>query len=307
MLVKARDEWLADGLVALGVCAELNGRVAARNCMEITLRVLVSLTHADESWGRKIVDSECALGFILRIILGSCSGLADTAVKKEEKNGTISGKGKGKMKEEADEHPHGKETPEDADDSARALDTLCLALGLLTNLVQVVDGTKDLLRETRLDPSCTLRKRTCIRQCICASSSSGSLSALDVLVRLYRRHLPRSFPAPTNGTNKRRGQIKSESPPPSTSLDPDPDPDPADALFLRGHLAVLFGLLIRGCPENRTYILDALGGAGGARRLVEHAREFVALYVELGGGSAAAEADGRVARDVVAFLGELGT
>jgi hypothetical protein len=32
----------------------------------------------------------------------------------------------------------------------QALDRLCLALGLLTNLIQVVEETKDLLREIRM-------------------------------------------------------------------------------------------------------------------------------------------------------------
>lgn len=36
---------------------------------------------------------------------------------------------------------------EDCGADARALDQICLALGLLTNLVQVVDNTKDTLRE----------------------------------------------------------------------------------------------------------------------------------------------------------------
>ncbi|GLB41610.1 putative wings apart-like protein regulation of heterochromatin [Lyophyllum shimeji] len=305
-LVRARDEWLADGLVALAVCAELNGGVSAHNCKEITLRVLVSLTHADEHWCRKVIDSECALGFILRTIHGSRTGLEDAAVKKEAEKGLVSGNGKGKMKEEAGQGSYDEEAPENEGDSAHALDLLCLALGLLTNLVQIVDGTKDLVRETRLDPACTLKKRACIRQCTCASSRSGSIGALDVLVQLYHRHLPRSSPA-VNGKGRGSGRIKSESPPPATALVQNPDPDPADALFLRGHLAVLFGLLIRGCPENQTYILDALGGARAVGRLVEHASEFVAFYAALGGGSAAAEADGKVARDVVAFLEGLRT
>ncbi|KAF8075171.1 hypothetical protein FPV67DRAFT_1620063 [Lyophyllum atratum] len=300
VLAKAREEWLAHGLVALGVCAELTSGVSARNCMEMTLRVLMSLTHADEAWGSKVVDSECALVFLLRIILGSGNGLRVVAVKKEGEYGTVNGKGKGKMKEEADEEPHGEETSENEDASTHALDTLCLALGLLTNLVQVVDETKDLLRETRLDPCCTLRKRACIRQCTCGSTSTGSISALDILVRLYHRHLPRSTP-PTNGKGKIK--IKAESPGPSL----DPIPDTGDALFLRGHLAVLFGLLIRGSPENQTYILDALDGAAAAGRLVEHAREFVAFYAALGGEGAAAEAEGKVGRDVVAFLEGLRT
>lgn len=42
--------------------------------------------------------------------------------------------------------PEGKDADEEG---TQALDRLCLALGLLTNLVQVLEETKDLLREIR--------------------------------------------------------------------------------------------------------------------------------------------------------------
>ncbi|KAG6892827.1 hypothetical protein C0992_012354, partial [Termitomyces sp. T32_za158] len=74
-------------------------------------------------------------------------------------------------------------------------------------------------------------------------------------------------------------------------LDSDSD---SDALFLRGHLAVLFGLLIRGSPANKAHVLSALDGP---ERLIEHARDFAAFYDAFGG-----ELEGRVAKEVVVFL-----
>ncbi|KAG6879927.1 hypothetical protein C0992_009282, partial [Termitomyces sp. T32_za158] len=109
--------------------------------MQVTFRVLVSLTHSDEAWGRKVVDSECALGFVLRVVAGSRSSGYDVVKKEEESEvGLGNGNGKGKMKAAEAEHGNSERT-------THALDTLCLALGLLTNLVQVVDGIQDLLRE----------------------------------------------------------------------------------------------------------------------------------------------------------------
>jgi hypothetical protein len=49
-------------------------------------------------------------------------------------------------KEDAEEAIAGEDT---SAGETQELDRLCLALGLLTNLVQVVEETKDLLREIR--------------------------------------------------------------------------------------------------------------------------------------------------------------
>ncbi|KNZ75190.1 hypothetical protein J132_04676 [Termitomyces sp. J132] len=310
---KAREEWLAEGLIALGVCAELDGggmflcfestevvsyeialiyAASARNCMQVTFRVLVSLTHSDEAWGRKVVESECALGFIIRVITGFQSSGVDV-VKKEEESQVRLGNGRGKMK--VAELKDGN-----SERFTHALDTLCLALGLLTNLVQVFDGIKDTLREFRIDPTCKLRKRACIRSCTCLHPTN----ALDILIALYKYQISPSPPPPA--------VIKPDLPivdngPLKTHLKPDPDLDPpefdadtdSDALFLRGHLAVLFGLLIQGSSANKAHILSAIDGS---EKLVEHARDFAAFYDAFGG-----ETEGRVAKEVVVFLESLKT
>ncbi|KAG6849614.1 hypothetical protein H0H93_006898 [Arthromyces matolae] len=263
---KARDDWLAEALTALGVCGELDGNASAINCMQVTFRVLVSLTHSDEIWGRKIAESESAFGFILRLIAHPSDGTIMKTVKKEEEAEAELNNGKGKMKAEVG-----------SDRTTHTMDMLCLALALLTNLVQVNEGTKNLLRDFQIDPTCHLAKRACIRGCICPHP----ISALDILITLYKQQDPPSNPLPI--------KLETESPPPEESTETE-----TDAVFLRGHLAVLFGLLMRGSSANQTRILDALGGP---ERLVEHARDFAAFYDAFGG-----ETEGRVARDVVAFL-----
>lgn len=322
-MAQARDEWLADALVALSICAEIEGGHSARKCMEIVFRVLVSLTHGDEAWGRRVVGNECALPFVARVIVHSSERMKrgsrfETEVKR---------KGKMKSEEESKEGKQGPGSDEEdleGDGETQALDRLCLALGLLTNLVQVVESVKDLLRDIRtsdsfsidlnliailgLDPACTLKKRVCIRQCTC-SSKKASLSVLDVLVQLYIRQLP---PIQV---------IKSETTPPA---------DTSDASFLRGHLAVMFGLLMRSSPENQEQILEALNGTGAGaspraklNRLVDQARDFIAFYAALssnpldsdgpvdGNGAegdrrreidAERERESKIAKDVVTFL-----
>ncbi|KAG6812337.1 hypothetical protein H0H92_003324 [Tricholoma furcatifolium] len=260
---RARDEWLAEGLISLGVCAELDGGESAHNCMQVTFRVLVSLTHSDVSWSRKVLESDCALGFVLRIIVRSqSSGLGAGKVKKEENTSDV------------DLHSRKGRVASEGEIATHTMDTLCLALGLLTNLVQTIDETKDLLRELRIDPTCTLKKRTCIRNCTCPHP----MSALDILINIYNSQAPLPIATPVE---------KLESSP--KEADP-PDPD---ALFLRGHLAVLFGLLIRDSATNEAHVRRMLEAP---QRLVEHARDFVAFYDAFGGD------EGRVAKEVVTFL-----
>jgi hypothetical protein len=98
------------------------------------LRILVNLTHANELWGRKVVQCEYAMHFLLRIIHNASQSMVQRRgdmVKIEE--------------EEEDLDDRNVERAETC-----ALDTLCLALGLLTNLVQAVKEVKEAVRETRM-------------------------------------------------------------------------------------------------------------------------------------------------------------
>jgi hypothetical protein len=58
-----------------------------------------------------------------------------------------------------------------------------------------------------------------------------------------------------------------------------PDDDDPGIHIIRGHFAVLFGLLMRGSAGNQNIILDTLPGAG-LEGLIRHAKEFVGLYAE---------------------------
>ncbi|KAF4610570.1 hypothetical protein D9613_007096 [Agrocybe pediades] len=305
-LSQARDEWLADDLVALGVCIELNAKTDdseyPQQCLAAILRILVSLTHADERWGRKVVQCEYTMGWLFRLIHRT-----GQEVQRSRPENSSPHKKTKSMKDEEDSDADdlllkNDDVPPDQSGDYGALDTLCLALGLLTNLVQVVDVAKRSVRETRLNPSCILKKRICGQRCSC-SSTQQQQSGIQILAPLYAQQ-----------------QVKAESSTPLGTAVQEDSPAAraeADASFLRGHLAVLFGLLMMNCPENQPVVLSALPSSPSASssssfsqanrvklvKLVEHAKDFAAFYTavsnKLGG-----EQDSKVAKEVVAFLEE---
>lgn len=282
-----------------------------QKCLECMLRILVNLTHANELWGRKVVQCEYAMNFLLRIIHNASQNMVQRRgdmVKTEE--------------EEEDLDVRNDKSVERAETCA--LDTLCLALGLLTNLVQAVKEVKEAVRETRmcfsptsncviafvhvlligLNPSCALKKRACARRCTCSPTSNG----LDILVNTYTIQ-----------------GVKIESSESSLSADATAEAlrEAAGASFLHGHLAVLFGLLMSESPENQSAILKSLpvsptsATAPSSRvqknnnktsnkvklsRLAEQARDFVAFYAAVSGHSEEGEKESRVAKSVVRFL-----
>lgn len=102
---------------------------AAQKCLESALRVLVNLTHDNAEWCNGILSSELTLPAILRLIVVS---------QRQRLLLVQSGT-------EDDSSPNQglKEAREDK--AAALLDQLCLALGLFTNLVQLVEEVKDLI------------------------------------------------------------------------------------------------------------------------------------------------------------------
>lgn len=109
---------------------------------------------------------------------------------------------------------------------------------------------------TELDPFCKAEPQ-CIMGCQCLSRVSG----LDCLSSVYVE----------------LGKLVSE-------LD----------IVLRGHIAILCGLLMKGNSEARHALLDRLPGATNRRKLaslVDSAREFTLFYVEFAKKASAAARD----------------
>lgn len=137
-----------------------------------------------------------------------------------------------------------------------------------------------------VDPNCSLKKSACVRGCCCTRPLGG----LDIIIRLYsQQETSRDVPS-RNGTTDDgddEGEIRRM----------------LDMLSLLGHLAVLFGLLMRENGKNTDIIISALPCRGESRktklgRLVEHARELVSFDTALGG-------PGEVAKEVIGNLREL--
>lgn len=130
-----------------------------------------------------------------------------------------------------------------------------------------------------VDPSCSLKKSACVRVCCCTRPLGG----LDIIIRLYSQQDP-SRNGTTDGDGEGEGEIRRM----------------LDMLSLLGHLAVLFGLLMRENGKNTEIIISALPWQGESRkiklgRLVEQAGELVSFDAALGG-------PGEVAREIIGYL-----
>ena len=143
VLELSRTNGLADDLVAMCVAVELladggksdksvgkfdssgdektiDRHATAHKCMESALRTLLSLTRDDEGWCRSFVASKMTLPLLMRVMIQSHKHRSRTS----HANSVIG------MEDES------------------FLDRICLALGVLTNLTQMLSTVKGLLRKT---------------------------------------------------------------------------------------------------------------------------------------------------------------
>ncbi|KAF7309504.1 hypothetical protein MIND_00321200 [Mycena indigotica] len=291
-LEAARTDWFADGLTSFAILTEvISSRSAtseveqgkARQCTLVTLRLLVGLTHADKIWCGKVASREECLLFIMRTIL---RGHVDhmEKVKKHQSS---------KIKTEpssSDDFPrldNSYQEPTMPKDDG--LDALCLALGLLTNLVQLEDEVKTTIRDITSSTRC--RPTKCLEKCLCPNR----ISAPRALVEMYT-DLVLTSSAP----------VKQEP-----CLDSGQQTDllaAGETRLLLSHLSLLFGLLMKDNSTNQRDILDWLpesptslacdGQSGKVQMLIAHAKEFSYLYAESGD-------EGGSARDVIVFLEQL--
>ncbi|KAI8986902.1 hypothetical protein BD414DRAFT_416070 [Trametes punicea] len=231
-LEELRHQHLAGALIALCVsCAIIqlereleDHRTIAGRCIESALRVLINLTHDDLGWCQAVLDEELSVAAIMHLIVMAQRQrrLFDNRTRADEA------------------------VDEDGDDAARWLDRMCLALGLITNLVQAVPDARANIGDTLIDFDCP-GKRGCIRGCRCP----GRTSALDCLARVYAQHVWSS-----------------------NELD----------VVVRGHMAILFGLLMDCAPNNQRTLLDAIPGASDREKLgalLQHAQDFTSFYIAL--------------------------
>ena len=157
-LEQAKDEWLLEALVALGICSEIrlrNKRAGkAGECLELVLRILVSRTHAEESWSKAVLRNPYSMSFMLRLVAwtgDTCHELRKAGVMEEGNGKDHDGNVDIRASEDEvdDISSVGESRSHRDDEDVRWQDRLCLALALLANLAQSVDKAKDAVRETR--------------------------------------------------------------------------------------------------------------------------------------------------------------
>jgi len=188
------------------------------------LRLLVNLADSSYEWCLPILRNPFALPTLLRVISSYRPVPLDPTIESSSAH----------MEAEANK-----------------LDVMCLALALVTSIVQEAKQGKVQISKMKVDPSCKFT-RSCLKGCHCV----GRIGAVESLVRLYLDQTERSR-----------------------------DLSNAEATFLKGHLAILLGLL---CDDrnaaNRTAILELLPGDSSHSKLetwIETIRDFVGLYADL--------------------------
>lgn len=105
---------------------------AAMDCLASVLRMLGELTILDPAWSIAFAETKYGVATLVNLI-GIVRGGAKLTPQADEEDDQVDG------------HEEKR---------SRESDILCLALGVLTNLVETVDTTRDTLREIR--SSCSL-------------------------------------------------------------------------------------------------------------------------------------------------------
>ncbi|KAJ8523254.1 hypothetical protein ONZ45_g280 [Pleurotus djamor] len=241
-----RYNWLPEGLLSLSIVCEIIQRhpdarfeditQLAITCSEVVSRVMMSLTHDDPEWCRSLLELDAGPLHLMR-----------TIVRMHAQNRPTSKASP--LKREDTPSLDEPATNEPSTDS-QASDRLCLALALLTNLVQGYDGVKDVFGFLYLEPDCKL-KRSCVRSCSCPNS----VSSLNILSNLYVDYLKPESSSRSLGTE-----------------------------YLSGHLSILLGMLMQRSKDNQTRILALLPGSTDRNKLaglIEISTDFTAFYKAL--------------------------
>ncbi|KAI0031962.1 hypothetical protein K488DRAFT_86339 [Vararia minispora EC-137] len=230
----------------------------ASKCLETTLRVLINLSHDNKPWCALLLAEARTVPLMMSLLA--------------EYDARSVPEAQYRIGDTLDEAAH--------DHKEQAFDRLCLGLGLLTNLVQADDRAMDIVRQTSLNPACSLSRR-CAHGCRCVTRTE----ALNILASLYACTHTSTTPSDT---------------------------------MLRAHLAILLGLLMRSPPNTSSLLpllpggIDALiGYVGEFGGLYEDflgrvaGREEAEEGEEEREGRAKRSAGDGVARDVMAFLNGL--
>ncbi|GAA5959659.1 hypothetical protein JCM21900_002150 [Sporobolomyces salmonicolor] len=227
---------LVTSILALDTIAPTADKEYATALLLSALGIVFGLT-TESTWSECLLrpaevprDDDGFVGTLIRIVLACRRATVANARKQRSKSGNrerIKPVGDEELNED-DEDKDG-EAVEEADN--QEWDVLCLALGVLANLVESVEDVKDVLRDLHLSPTCHPGRR-CIRHCLCPSPPARS--ALTTLAQLY--------------------------------LDPLSDaPNSVYQTSVAGFVRLVLGLTLVDNPHNERLVLDALATSSFSR------------------------------------------
>lgn len=111
------------------------------DCLSSGLKILVDLTTKNSEWSHALGSTELVC-VLIKIIVACRTKIAGNGFKKRSLESLEEG-------ETADEAEKSEE-----ENVVLRFDLLCLALGVLTNMVETVESTKDVLRKSCKSSSC---------------------------------------------------------------------------------------------------------------------------------------------------------
>ncbi|KAM0791555.1 hypothetical protein ACM66B_006002 [Microbotryomycetes sp. NB124-2] len=223
---------------------EEDGRASRKTSTEAldnllsALRLIIDLTTSDPEWSAALSDVPGIVFVLVKLIV---------TARTPDKSTVDRFKSLSSSPDQQDAKlPGVDEVDTDAQRQVKEdvkFDILCLALGVLTNLVESVERVQDDLRNTMIDANCRL-DRSCTLQCQCRNRTS----ALDRLTALYLDPLSDS----SNELNKS---------------------------FVNGYAGITLGLVMLDNVQNQDVVLDGLKNESKAKfNLIKALQEFATLH-----------------------------
>ncbi|KAL8279525.1 hypothetical protein RQP46_008087 [Phenoliferia psychrophenolica] len=187
---------LSKALSDVVLAAHIVGTGEAQKLVLASLRLMIELTNEASEWAEALVGDGGEDGIVRTLV----RLLAWAVVERGDEGGE---------KEE--------------EEKSSRFNVLCLALGVLTNLVETVPSVKDSLRDTHMSPLCAPTNRKCALACHCP----GQQSSLHILAALYLSPLSSS-----------QNELETS--------------------FVTGYTGMSLGLAMLDSPANQVVVIEAL-------------------------------------------------
>lgn len=218
------------------------------------LKVLISLTQGQESWCKAVSSRTAAIGTLVNLIVE----LSPRSVGGGTHTHDASRKGKDRVSTSS-------AAPSVLDADALRHDALCLAVALLTNLLEHDPSTADHLTTIRLDSACY--KRSCFVDGTCECGGRDALPAMPKLFDLVAKGWQRgSLRTPKSGTAEDEAAAVAAA------------ADMAHTEILRASIALALGLAIRHQVDNARCLERQRGGPAALATLADILDDLAPLH-----------------------------